>query len=116
MNLKVLRTLWRHEEVEVNCMYSYFRHLDGGVCVFIFTSRPRYPKGKDRACLLNGRVVGVQSQFLGNVSWVKMKWNGKDMEVIVAYFKTLAWLFLEGLRKNHKVFKEFQGHVCPVGL
>jgi len=82
MNIIVLRTQWRHEEVEVNCMYSYLRHLDGGVCSSSLLGR---------ACLLNGRVAGVRSQFLGNVSWVTLKLIGKDMEKIAAYFKALAW-------------------------
>ena len=108
MNLKVLRTQWRYEKGEVNCMYSYLRHLDVGEC-----SSSRL----GRVCLLNGRVAGVQSQFLGNVSWVTMKWVGKDMEVTVAYFKALAWRFPGGTEeKLQRISGISVVLMCPVGL
>jgi len=87
------------------------------VSVLIFTSRPRYPKSKDRGCLLNGGLAGVQNQLLGNVSWVPMKWIGKDMEVIVAYFKALAWRFPGGTEeKLQRISGISVVLVCLVGL
>jgi hypothetical protein len=119
MNLKVLRTqlkAWGSGgELRV-----FVSSALGWRWVFIFTSWPRYRKGKDRACLLNGRLAGVQSQFLGNqlslgsVSWVTIKWTGKGIEVTVAYFKALAWRFPGGTeKKTTKYFRNFSRSCVP---